>query len=234
MNANGRGLAVETVDNVVTLTLARRERRNALDESLLVALRSELEELAARPHAQVVILTGTGDVFSAGADMSALKGVTDAAERARIFAPQGRIIGSLVAEIAELLMSPSIISVAAVNGPAVGGGWLLALACDFCIAAESARFWFPEVSLGRVVSEIAARIVLERAGPIRARKILLLATRFDARDLEPMGLLTAVVADSQLIDETRRITTTLAASIPDTLCGIKSQLTKKPYHGDMQ
>lgn len=226
MDRTDPGFTVEDAGGIVTITLARPDRRNALDEPLLGALKRLLEDLIGQSQPRVVVLTGSGRAFCAGADTSAIKGVTDKAEIARIFAPQGEVIGSLVGEVAELLLSPRIISIAAVNGPAIGGGWLLALACDFCLAAASARFWFPEVGLGRAVSPTAARVVAMKAGGMAARNILLRASRFTAGDLDGLGLLTAIVADDALQEETRRIAGGLAASDPVTLSTIKSRIVQ--------
>jgi enoyl-CoA hydratase/carnithine racemase len=226
MDRTDPGFTVEDAGGIVTITLIRPDRSNALDEPLLGALKRLLEGLIGQSQPRVVVLTGSGRAFCAGADISAIKGMTDKGEIARIFAPQGEVIGSLVGEVAELLFSPRLISIAAVNGSAIGGGWLLALACDFCLAAASARFWFPEVGLGRAVSPTAARVVAMKAGGMAARNILLRASRFTAGDLDGLGLLTAIVTDDALQEETRRIAGGLAASDPVTLSTIKSRIVQ--------
>ena len=133
---------------VAVLTFDRNEKRNPLNEDSVSELEANL--LAVRDDEQVraLLLTGAGAAFCAGADISRLKGVTDQAERQRLFgavpAQRRRVLRRTLA----LLTNLEIPTVAAVNGFAVGGGWFIALACDLRIAVESAEFWMPEVDLG--------------------------------------------------------------------------------------
>lgn len=178
---------------VTTVTMRRDDRRNALDAAMLGELKAAFAAIAARPAPSVVVLAGVGNTFSAGADLSPLKGISDPAERRRVFAPYGARIAELLVEAIEVLLSPNIISIAAVNGHAVGGGWGLALACDFQVAAAEARFWFPEIELGRAVTPLTCRIVTAQAGPRLAREILMTARRYSADALLARGLVDQVV-----------------------------------------
>ena len=85
---------------------------------------------------RVLIVTGTGAAFSAGADMSGAKGVTDPKERARIFAAQQQGLARMVGRVFDTILRLDCMTIAAVNGYAVGGGWALAAAFDFVVAAE--------------------------------------------------------------------------------------------------
>src|SRR5262245_3583292 len=122
---------VEKADRIATVTLNRPEKRNPINEDMLHELDSILCDLRDDVSTRVVILTGTGKSFCAGADLSIVKGVTDAAERRRLFAEARNRRSRLIARTFALLENLEQPSIAAINGFAIGGGWGLALACDF-------------------------------------------------------------------------------------------------------
>src|SRR5262249_35833135 len=132
-------------DGVALLTFDRNEKRNPLNEDSVSELEANLIHIRDDEDVHALLLTGSGNTFSAGADLSRLKGVTDQAERQRIFtsvAPRRR---RGLRRALGLLTDMEIPTVAAINGYAVGGGWFIALACDLRIAADTAEFWMPEV-----------------------------------------------------------------------------------------
>src|SRR5688572_25437817 len=131
-------LIVARAGPVATLTLNRPERRNALDGGLLSELIATLTALNDDPSARVVVLTGAPPVFSSGAD----QGRGSAASP-----PPGQFI-RLFSRLATVLERLELPVIAALNGHAVGGGWVLALCCDFRFAAEAAQCWIPEVDMG--------------------------------------------------------------------------------------
>ena len=207
--------------SVLTLTLDRPDSRNALDEPLLRELVAALE--AAAPP-RVLILTGAGDAFCAGADLSPLKGIADPEERRRAFAPHAVRISELIGRVMMLLADPGRISIAAVNGPAVGGGWILAMGCDFRIAADDARFWFPEIELGRAIGEASNDLLTAYAGPALAREIVMLARRFEARELLALRLLNQVVPQAELPAAAAAMAGRLAGMAPDALATVKRRI----------
>jgi len=138
----------ETAGLITTITFNRPERRNCMNRDVML----EFEQLILRVRddrtTRVLIVTGNGTAFSAGADTSGTKGITDPAERARIFATRNRGLPRIIGRVFDTILRLDCMTIGAVNGFAVGGGWALAAAFDFVIASEHAEFWVPEVELG--------------------------------------------------------------------------------------
>lgn len=219
-----RNCEIAIRDGIATVTMTRDDRRNALDVEALLELKSAFTEMVEDRTARVLVLTGTGNTFSSGADLSPIKGVTDPEERRRIFAPHGARIADLLGEVVRVLLSPKIVTVAAVNGHAAGGGWLLAMGCDFQIAAEDARFWFPEIELGRAVNPLTCAVVTAQAGPVLAREILMTGRRYTARDLLARGQLNEVVPAAGLGEAAARLAASLAGFDSTALYILKNRI----------
>ena len=135
-------IIIEREEAVGRVTLNRPDVLNALSKSVMKALQGALDDFERDPSIRVVILSGTARAFAAGADISDLQGILNAK------AAQKKLSGYLsVWDRIGTLSKPVI---AAVSGYALGGGCELALACDFIIAAETAQFGLPELSLGLI------------------------------------------------------------------------------------
>ncbi len=130
-------------NRVATLIFNRPEKRNPLNEEVVLEFESLLQEIRDDREIRVLIVTGSGNTFSAGADLSTLKEVTDPAERQRLFAPLSKRRSRLIGRALTLLASLEQFTIAAVNGYAIGGGWGIALGCDMRIAVAGGQFWFP-------------------------------------------------------------------------------------------
>jgi enoyl-CoA hydratase len=144
MNANPALLLVDRADEHVTVTLNRPEKRNALSVQLRDELSDVLDELATDPTLKVVVITGSGDVFSAGFDLSEF-------ERAAQDATFGRQLWASSDRYHTTVLHFPLPTLAAVNGPALAGGFDLAVLCDLRIASSRARFAHPERTFGDVV-----------------------------------------------------------------------------------
>lgn len=193
-----------SADGVAELRLDRPEARNALSTQLLAELRDGLRAVRDDPAVRVLLLTGTGLVFSAGADTREFGPKPPAGPSlARI-----RLVAEVLRDIAEL----QVPSLAAVNGPAVGAGWGLALACDLCFAAEQATFSLPEVAKGyRLPAPLVSRLA-EVVGPVRAAEIVYGGATHSARDLQAAGAVSRVLADrDELMRQAREFCAALAA-----------------------
>jgi 2-(1,2-epoxy-1,2-dihydrophenyl)acetyl-CoA isomerase len=195
-------------DGVAEITLNRPERLNAWNEQLGAELRSAVLEDAADPAVRSVLVTGAGRGFSSGAD------VKDMVERstARGEAPR---VDDLLREryhpiIKGIRELPKPV-VAAVNGPAVGIGCSLALACDLIWAAESAYFGLAFVNIGLVPDGGSTFLVPSAVGKARALEMALLGERVSAAQAHDWGLINRVVPDDQLMEDTRGLARRLAS-----------------------
>jgi len=190
---------------VTTITFNRPERRNCMNQEVMNELDGLLRDVRNDSEVRVLIVTGTGAAFSAGADISAVKGLRNREERARVFSAssggRARAVGRTFDQITRL----DCMTIAAVNGYAVGGGWALATAFDFIVAVEHAEFWVPEVELGSAFAGGPALVMAARLGPWRAKEAMILCRHFTARDLYELGMVHRVVKDGDLLPAVREL-----------------------------
>ena len=186
-------------DGIATLTLDRPERKNALSIELRDRLADVLDALAADEAVRVVVLTGEGDVFSAGFDLKEFQqAADDAAFGERLWASSDRYHRTV-------LEFPLPI-VAAVNGPAIAGGFDLAVMCDIRVAAPTARFSHPEVTFGDVVYAPLHDLV----GAAVARDLCFTGRAVDASEALSLRLVSRVVPAEQLAEVAGEVATQIA------------------------
>lgn len=186
-----------------TLTLNRPEKRNALNGALVAALKEALAQAAEDPDVRVVVLTGAGDVFSAGADLAALEALQQATPM------ENRADSEALAELFErVYLHPKPI-IAKVNGHAIAGGCGLAAVCDFALAAESARLGFTEVRIG-FVPAIVAVFMTRKLAETAVRDLLLRGRLVSAEEAAALGLLHRAVPADQLDAEVSSLAQELA------------------------
>jgi enoyl-CoA hydratase len=188
-------LRVDVRDRVGTITVDRPAARNALDRETSAALLAALTEFEARADVGVLVLSGAGDdAFVSGADLREMKGKRrDDALAA---------LNSKLYRAVEGCPKPVI---AAVNGPAIGGGCELALACDLRVAATHAMFGQPEVGLGLIPAAGATQRLPRIIGLGRAKAMILTGDPIDARTALAWGLITAIAPRAQLMKAARRL-----------------------------
>ncbi|HXG22075.1 MAG TPA: enoyl-CoA hydratase/isomerase family protein [Methylomirabilota bacterium] len=215
---------LEKDGRIATLTFNRPEKRNPLNEEIILEFENLLHEVRDDKDVRVLIFTGTGNTFSAGADLSQVKGVTDKEERQRIFAPLGKRRARLIGRAINVLVNLEQVTIAAVNGYAAGGGWTLALGCDFRIAVEEAEFWFPEVDLGVPLSPASTALVVAHVGPTVAKEIIISCRRYKAAELLPLGLVSQVVKKEELLPAARRFAESLANKNPTAVMASKATI----------
>jgi enoyl-CoA hydratase/carnithine racemase len=175
--------SVDMHDTIVVVTLNRPEKRKPINEEMLAELERIVMGLRDDPHSRAVILTGTGNSFCAGADLSLVKAVTDPTERQRLFAQARNRRARLIGRTFALFENLEQVSIAAINGYAIGGGWGLALACDFRLAVGGAQFWMPEVDLGVPLRICSTSRLVSMIGAARAKEIILMCDRYSSEDL---------------------------------------------------
>lgn len=183
------------------VTLNRPEKRNALSREMLRELINALTEADRRTDGAVIVLTGAGSAFCSGDDL---------AEAARSDAETFDESIALLQHATRILVESNNPSVAALNGPAIGGGFELALACDVRIAAETAVFACPEVAWGLVCTNGASVLLPEYIGLGRARDMLLTGRQYGAEWALAVGLVTEVVPPDQLLDRSTALAIDLA------------------------
>jgi enoyl-CoA hydratase/carnithine racemase len=187
---------------LATVTLSRPERRNSLSDAMLTDLGRVVSELRDDAAVRVVILTGAPPVFSAGADAPLKSSMSPEARRAAMAARKSQF-RRLFERVNTMLEGLEQITICAVNGHAIGGGWGLTLACDFRIAAAEAQFWIPEVDLGVPLGVASTTRFVRLVGPARAKEIILECRRYGADEAHALGLVHRVVPGNDLTKHSR-------------------------------
>jgi methylglutaconyl-CoA hydratase len=218
-------LTVTQATGIATVTLDRPEVRNALNGELIAALHDCFVTLAADDAVRVVVLTGAGAVFSAGADVAWMHAA------ARFTADENeREARQMAAMFAAVDRCPKPV-VARVNGAAFGGGVGLVACCDLAVAAEGARFSFSEVRLGIAPATIGP-FVLRKIGASQARALFLTGERFDAARAKEIGLVHAVAPAEELDAAVARQTEMLLHGGPRALTAAKELVQELPGMAD--
>jgi len=191
-------IAIERHGGVAVVTLERPEKRNALSIDLRLELGDAFEGLGSDDSVGCVLLTGAGTAFCAGMDVTQFGGDID---------NRRRLVGSSTGAFRAVGRCPKPV-LAAVNGPALAGGFALALLCDIRVAAESATFGYPELPIGIPPSYAATRATI---GPAAARELCLTGRVIGAEEALRLGVVTEVFPD----DEFRRQALGLANRISE-------------------
>lgn len=202
---------------VATLTLDRPAKRNALNRSLVDALRDALADLAADDAIRVLVLTGAGDVFSAGADLAALRALQDATPL-----ENRDDSAELAALFADIYRHPKPV-IAKVNGHAIAGGCGLAAVCDWAVAAAPAKLGFTEVRIG-FVPAIVSVFVTRKLGEAAARDLLLRGRLIAAPEAAKQGLITRAVPPEALDDTVDEIAREIARETSASAVQLTKQL----------
>ena len=207
--ADNQVLRIEDDGAVRVLTLDRPEARNAFNGELYEAVRVALGEAAADDSVTVCVLTGAGDIFSAGQDLKVLAGLKDDPAAARYFDPFARALAAFDKPL-----------LAAVNGAAVGVGTTMLLHCDLVLVAETARFKLPFVALGLVPEAASSLLLPAVVGAQAAAFYLLTGEWIEADEAVARGLAWKACAPERLLDETldvaRRIATAPLEAVRNT------------------
>jgi 2-(1,2-epoxy-1,2-dihydrophenyl)acetyl-CoA isomerase len=209
--------------HIATITLNRPAKRNAYSEAMVHQILEALADARDDDEIRVVIITGAGKGFCAGGDIS------------RDFQYPARYRGHRLESMLEMRENMHVLIrfldrfdkpvIAAVNGAAVAGGLTLALACDFRIAAESAKLGDTSLKFGLIPDEGGAYLFPRFMGLDRALKMSLLSDVYTARQALELGLVTEVVADEELMARTRELAVRLAEGPP-----IAIRITKRMMH----
>jgi len=205
-------IEVDISGAIATLTFNRPKVLNALNLEVIGEFGQAISELPKPPEVKVLVLTGAGRAFVAGADISVLEGLDPLG--AKEFARKGQ---SLLLAL-EALDIPVI---GCVNGFALGGGCEIAMACDFVCASEEAKLGQPEINLGLIPGFGGTQRLARLVGKARAKELCMTGRIITAQEAFAMGLVTRVFPTESLLEETLKIATAIAEKGPVALRAIK-------------
>jgi methylglutaconyl-CoA hydratase len=211
----GAPVLVRREDGVVKLTLNRPARRNALDPELAGALASAIEAASADPEVRVVVLTGAGSAFCAGAKLDALLAASERGDAEGVGASF-----RVVEQVYRALLAARPPVIAAVNGPALAGGAGIVGACDFAIGSAAASLGYPEILLG-LTPGMVMTLLVRQAGLRVALDLALTGRRVAADEALRLGLLTEVVAVEELDGRVDALARRLAGLSPGAVAATK-------------
>ena len=202
-------------DGVATLTLNRPEKRNALSIAVRDEVSDALDALAGDESLKAVVLTGAGEVFCSGFDLKEFERLGEPEFAARLWASSDRFHRTV--------LEFPLPTVAAVNGPALAGGFDLAVMCDVRVASETARFAHPELSFGDVVYSPLHDLV----GASVARDLCLTGRIVDAAEALQLHLVSMVVAPDTLPEAAAQVAEAIARAPRDVLLRTKAKFLRR-------
>ena len=202
-------------DKVATVTLNRPDLHNAFNEVLIAELTKCFLELGREENVRIIILTGSGKSFCAGADINWMKSMIGFSYEENIQDSQN------LADMFKVINECPKPVIGRINGAAFGGGVGLAAVCDIAVAVENAKFSFSEVKLG-IIPAVVSPYVLAKIGPGHARKLFITGERFDANNAAEIGLVHRVVQPDNLDESVNDIIKNLLANGPGAMKEVKS------------
>lgn len=205
-----RTVKEDVVGPIATVTLSRAEQHNAFNPDMVTALTESFGQLGRNKDIRVIILTGSGRSFCAGADLNSMKAAADHTFEENL--ADAEAIFDLMLAINNC---PHPV-VGRINGAAVGGGVGLVSCCDIAIAVDRARFSFSEVRLG-LLPAVISPFVIAKIGSSSARELFLTGERFDASRAKEIGLVHSVVGESHLDARISELVLELMKSAPGAI-----------------
>jgi len=179
-------ITLDKTGGIWTATIDRQDKANSLTEAMLSELADIAEAAAAPDAARVLILTGAGKVFSAGADLEAARA--------------GLATSAVWERLSAALAALPCLTIAALNGTVAGGAMGMVLACDIRIAAEGAKFFYPVMKLGFLPQPSDPARLAALVGPSRAKMILMAGQKIDTATAYDWGLVDRIVTPGTQID----------------------------------
>jgi methylglutaconyl-CoA hydratase len=214
-------ILVETRGPAVWVSLNRPRVHNAFNSVMIRELTAAFEAAKADPAARIVVLTGLGESFCAGADLNWMR------EIIRYSFEQNLKESLEIADLLQMIYTLPKPTIARVNGATIGGGNGLFSACDIAVASDRARFGLSEVKIGLVPAAISP-YVIRRIGESPARELFLTGERLDARRALDLGLVNRVVPHEELDASTAELVRLLLSSGPEAIAKSKELLQRVP------
>ncbi|AXB48265.1 enoyl-CoA hydratase-related protein [Amycolatopsis albispora] len=213
------GLQFSVHDEVARLTFARPEKKNAITHGMWAGIADAVTAVEHDPAVKVLVLTGAGADFSAGADISEFGALRSTAEAAAAY---DKAIETAIGALAGLRKP----TVALIRGNCIGGGCQISVACDFRFAATGSRFGITPAKLGIVYDFQSTRQLVDLVGPAHARYFLLSGSLIDAARAREIGLLNEVYPDDELDDAVGEFTSTLCSRSQSSIRGMNRIIEK--------
>jgi enoyl-CoA hydratase/carnithine racemase len=220
----GLVLTEDAGDGVCAITLNRPHRLNAIVPELLEDLIAAMQAADRDPAIRAIILTGAGRAFCSGDDLKEFASQSKDAASTRAYIER-------IQDVTRALVLGDTPIVGGIRGWAVGGGLEWVINCDFAIAAEGTRFFFPELALGVFVTGGVTALLPRLVGLQRARELILLGERFDAAQAHAWGLVWKVVPDDVLMQEARALARRIAALPHGPVRDLRRILARLPHAG---
>ena len=193
-------ITVDVDGAIARVTMTNPTKLNPLSPEALSDLIAAAEYLNSRPEIRVAIVSGEGRAFCGGADLDVF-----------VNPDLGKAAGDLGRQMAEAIEGISAITIAAIHGHCVGGGVVLAAACDFRVATDDATFLIPEVDLGIPLAWGGIPRLVREIGPAATRDLVLTCRPFSAEEAHQVGLLTTITASEELSKRVDELAASLAA-----------------------
>jgi methylglutaconyl-CoA hydratase len=212
-----------TTDGVVFVTINRPAKKNAFDAATIAALHESFETLHGADRVRAVFIRGAGGTFSAGADLNWMRDAAGWSES------DNREDAMGLAKMLKALHDIPALTVAIVEGNAMGGGAGIVAACDMAVAVEGARFAFSEVKLGLIPATIAP-YVIEAVGARRARQLFLTANAFDADYAAHAGLIDLVLPEGSVDEFISMLSDSLTNNAPGAMGEAKRLVNDIAHH----
>jgi len=198
-------------NNILTITINRPDKLNALNKDVFADLNKVLDEIESNAEIKSVIITGSGaKAFVAGADITEFTGLSKG--NAMALAQRGQDVFFRIENCSKPI-------VAAVNGFALGGGCELAMACHFRVASENAKFGQPEVNLGLIPGYGGTQRLVQLIGKGKAMELLMSAHLVDANEAKQLGLVNYVTTAETLLEHTQKILSVINSKAPLAVAG---------------
>jgi methylglutaconyl-CoA hydratase len=189
-------ILTEIENSILTITLNRPEKRNALNDALINVLKTALREADKDAELRAILIRGAGRDFCSGADLSALQKISESNVMENLADAENML------ELFALIRKIKIPVIAAVQGRALAGGCGLATACDLVLAAKSARFGYPEVKIGFVPAMVMA-ILRRNLSEKRSFELITQGFEFSAEEAERINLINRVFEDESFEEDVK-------------------------------
>ncbi len=203
-------------NGIAKICMASPQTANALGPEDMPILRNELKKWTNHPDARVVVLTGTDNIFSAGANINALSDVSPEALRDNC--------SETLIPICDILSNSKIPTIAALNGPTAGAASGIALMCDFVIAKQSATIMVPFAKLGLIPDAGLTYLLPRLLGEAKAGAIMMLGESISADDADKLGLIYDSVADDNFDEAINRLTEKLSRIPSSSIYSIRKAI----------